>query len=172
MGGIMSVIAIAGIKRSGSTLLYNAVRLALEADGQEPNIYGETQKPPYEQPAIIKIHRFKKDIAKECNHVFISNRGYNEVKASLERFNGEDQGWERIVLFYKWLQRWSLYSTPAHYFEYPELTEDLISCVERIAEILDLDIDCAEVAYKAEHLKPPEQGQDHKTLLFANHITQ
>lgn len=167
------IITIAGIKRSGSTLLYNAVRLTLEHAGMEPHIYGESNRPPYEEPAIIKIHRFRKEVAEEADHVFISNRGYDEVKDSLERFNGEEQRWERIVLFYKWLQRWSLYATPKHYFEYKDLTEDLDTCVYRIADILDLSwVQLEDVACELNQLEPPENGQDPKTLLFSNHITQ
>lgn len=166
------IITIAGIKRSGSTLLYNAVRLVLEHAGMEPHIYGETQRGPYEEPAIIKIHRFRRRIAEEADHVFISNRGYDEVKSSLERFNGEEQSWERITLFYKWLQRWSLYSTPDHYFEYKDLTEDLKMCVERIASILDIYVVPEQVVKQVLDLEPPESGKDPTTLLFSNHITQ
>lgn len=166
------IIAIAGIKRSGSTLLYNAVRLTLEHAGMEPHIYGESNRPPYDEPAIIKIHRFRKDVAEQADHVFISNRGYTDVKDSLERFNGEEQRWERLVLFYKWLQRWSLYSTPEHYFEYKDLTEDIEGCVKRIASILRVYVVPENIVKELQQIEPPENGQDPKTLLFSNHITQ
>lgn len=166
------IITISGIKRSASTVQFNIVRLILERD-YDVQVFGEPycDFEPGDKVHLVKQHRYDRHLAEKADHVFLTNRNFNDVKDSLERFSEEEAGWHRICEFYKWLTLWSLHSDPAHYFEYARWKSDPLGWVRRHIRLLGSDANPSDILKQVKALKPPKQGQDPKTLLFHNHIT-
>lgn len=170
------VIVIAGIKRSGSTIQYNLVRLALEMAGYEVLIRGhsfdlsELDTLTDKQVILCKRHPFHEEMAEKAGHIFLTDRKDEEIIASLTRFNGNEPYEGRIADMRKHLDKWKEYSTHSmfHYRgwkKYPSLyASAIINC-------LGVNIDRWELLEAFNELEPPESGQDPESLLFHNHIT-
>lgn len=165
------VVVVAGIKRTGSTVQYNLVRLALEMSGHDVRA-----NPPRSQLGadgytdVVKIHPFRKVVARKADHVFLTHRDPEEIMASLDRFSGGGN-WDRFHRFYRDFFQWALRSDPDHYCEYEEWEEDPIIWTERVVGALGVDVEARDVLNAFNEIEPPESGQDPVTLLFHNHIT-
>lgn len=171
----MNTIVIAGIKRSGSTVQYNLVRIALEHAGYTINIHGQSYNPrvtPSDEVDIVKLHPFREHIADHADHIFLTNRNPKSIKESLERFNNDSQSYDRFFRFYKDFIQWCLYTDPAHYQTYSKWVGDKVGFTEEIVDALELAVDPVEVLQEFEKIEPPESGQDPVTLMHHNHITK
>lgn len=170
------IIAIAGIKRSGSTVQYNLVRIALEMAGYDVTAYGHNYRPagnPQEGEAhLIKRHPFDKFIAETADHIFLTDRPDEEILGSLERFNGRKPDPARITGMRKHFFKWEEYSYIPIY-DYKMWQENKILYVACIINHLGLhnDVKTSDILKEFNNIKPPETGQDPKTLMFSNHIT-
>ena len=164
------LIVIAGIKRSGSTWLYNAVRLCLLHAGKTVHIAGDGQffqadcKADYQ---IVKKHPFDKQLADAADYVFTSDRDDEGIRASWERFSGEVLTDEKLAMWRKWLDQWKPYSTgDMQFYDVCNL-----KVVIDLAKILDVDLH-SNVIREIDAVRPPtDKDYDPETLLFKNHIT-
>jgi len=89
------VLTCAGMPRSGSTWLYNAVRIAVQQamGGCSDNGFVGfwVEKAPDITPgavSCVKIHGYDRRVVKYSDVVFYSYRDVRDVLASLERFSG------------------------------------------------------------------------------------
>jgi len=167
------IIAIAGIKRSGSTVQYNLVRIALEMAGYKVNICGHDYRPrivPEGEVDLVKRHKFSEEIAEAADYIFLTDRKDSEIIESLTRFNGKEPQEGRIADMRKHLNMWMGYK-PNHCFDYSLWQDNSFMYVEDIVNILCLPVDSNHVLKAFNEIEPPESGQDSKTLMFHNHRT-
>ena len=168
------IIAIAGIKRSGSTVQYNLVRIALEQAGYKVNICGHNYRPrevPEGQVDLVKRHKFSKRIAEAADYIFLTDRSDEGIRRSLTRFNGKEPYEGRVQDMRKHLERWLEYTSHSFLFSYELWQNDPETYAMCICSLLGVSVNHMNVLEQFKQIEPPEKGQDKKTLLFHNHIT-
>jgi hypothetical protein len=129
----------AGMKRSGSTWLYNAVRGILKHAGVRDLQAGwitEKEKLLSHRNVVIKTHSFDANLAAQSDVVLISHRDLRDVAASLHRkfkvaFSTEGVR-ETFDDYTKW-KKFAAYDLP-----YEQLLIDKISELKKIAAVLKL----------------------------------
>lgn len=177
----------ASMYRSGSTLMFNVVRLILEKAYGKENVYScfkEQYKPTDPRPYhLVKIHRRNEKLLEQSTKVFSTIREKEEVKKSMkrraeinkdERFTSEtnlekfDKFWDDFL----WWKGQSKTIT----FNYWQLVSALPVVVAITADQMGLleklEDDIIHIANEVKSLKPPTEGYDKETLLHANHITK
>ena len=143
------MIIVAGFHRSGSTWLYNCVRLLA------PN------------HKVIKEHRYNYGMATSAHYVFTSTRNIVDIKKSWKQFKNEDlDDWK----LNKWVQHQIYWNKHTSYLmEFERMVNKPHVVIREIAQILNADP--AGIYEKLQEIQPPEIGQDPETLLFHNHIS-
>ncbi|MCC5788783.1 MAG: glycosyltransferase [Opitutales bacterium] len=172
------VVVIAGMRHSGSTALYNIVRLGFASMGVEAltnysekeNIAREARKSSL--PTIIKIHEMRDDVLDLATVVLTTKRDLRDTVASavrrkfflLEKLNtpAEYAKYNRMLH-----EVWSPYSD--YEFTYERYRANPIDVVKKILSLLNFDEKNAEdITHQVENL-PLDQYDT--TLLTAEHIT-
>lgn len=179
-------IAIAGIKRSGSTWQANAVRLYCERQGLKVWM-GEDklglEKEGYDV-TISKLHPYEPIVAERADFVFTSYRSPRGIIESWKRFKGENLNWGTLDAWLWWLMKWQ--EKTSYCMPYSMLTQEAGKVValreidnvlaNPISEMLDEDtpmISLKELRKAVDAVKPPtDKDYDPETCLFKNHITQ
>jgi len=171
------LIIIAGIKRSRSTWMYNAVRLCLEHAGCSVHIAGDGQY--YEKDCetdyqIIKVHPFHQWMADEADFVFTSNRDDEGIRGSWKRFKGEELTDAKLRMWQGWLQRWREYS--CYHMEWNVFLDRpgiVITDIWRAMLYPEHDTFSLSDVWNAiaDCTPPTDKDYDPVTLLFSNHIT-
>lgn len=168
------LVIIAGIKRSASTAQFNLVRLALERAGYEVNIHGQRYTPrpvPEGEVDLVKIHPFRKLLARMADHIFLTDRKDEEILASLDRM-WDSGNPERLPKMRRELEKWKEYTDDKHLFQFEDFIEYPNHCAFWICDLLDLDINPKAVLDEFNKIEPPEDKQDPVTLLFPRHISK
>lgn len=164
------LIVIAGIKRSASTWMYNAARMAILEAGHTVYIDGSGRrfkKSRDEDYQIIKIHPFRPYIALSADVVFTSERHIDDIRASMKRFRGRVLADHAIGKMAYDLRRWRQYSK--YHMSYHDAGTD--AAVSAICAVLGLPWS-AELTRKINAIEPPTDADyDPETMLFRNHIT-
>lgn len=166
------IIVVAGIKRSCSTGQFNIIRLALRMAGYKVNVCGHGYQPravPKGEADLVKRHPFSKDIADAADYIFLTDRDNRAIIESMKRFNGSDITPEKLKDMRAHMNKWGRYN--AHTFTYVNRTSPF-AWIRPIIKILGLSVSADRVARAFKQVNPPRRGQDPKTLLFSNHITQ
>lgn len=175
----MIVIAVTGMKRSGSTWMFNVARLAHDIAGND--VWAGGPAPDglaaindlFHDVYVIKEHRWNPDLASVSDYVLTSNRDYEGVKRSMEAFRGREIGRETMDA---WIERLSYWKAQSDYhMRYDDLVaEPGVEC-RAIIEVLDLDADTLRrpvMNRLAEAMQPPEgERQDPDSLVFEDHYT-
>lgn len=164
------LIVIAGIKRSGSTWMYNAVRLILKHAGYSVAGGGEQHFDPNCEAdyQIVKVHPFRPELARAADYVFISDRDYDEIRVSWKGFSGEVLTDVKLKSWIKWLCQWREYS--CYEMWYFDMAIDPMECLSTIHR--KLFGDPVDILTELEAIRPPTDADyDPETLLFKNHIT-
>ena len=165
------LIIIAGIKRSGSTWLYNAVRLCLLNAGYTVHIAGDGQY--YEKDCkadyqIIKTHPFRQWMADEADFVFTSDRDDEGIRASWQRFDGRMLSDGLLAKWRRWLDQWRVHTD--YDMQYDIMVDFPADCVMSVHGVLFGFPRNTLMQLRA--TKPPtDKDYDPVTLLFRNHIT-
>ncbi len=178
------LIVIAGIKRSGSTWMYNAVRLCLEHAGYSVHIAGDGQfyqddcKADYQ---IIKVHPFVQWMADRADYVFTSDRDDEGIRESWKRFRGEELTEPKLQTWRVWLDKWNQvryikrHDYGDTHMHYASLSRNKGRVVGGICSVLGIRLsECAfgSLIDSLEQIEPPnDKDYDPVTLLFSNHIT-
>ncbi len=168
------LIVIAGIKRSGSTWMYNAVRLILKHAGYSVAGGGEQHFDPNCEAdyQIIKVHPFRPELAKAASYVFTSDRDDEGIRASWQRFSGEVLTDEKLATWRGWLKQWDEHTRCSMLFDELRNETQRRIVMKELAEILLLHMTLALVRRDLDNLAPPTDADyDPETLLFKNHIT-
>jgi Sulfotransferase domain len=178
------LILCAGLARSGSTWLYNVIRLTIVRSGKM--VYGswiggyDPKRP--EEYHLVKIHEFHKDFAKQAFLIFVSHRDLRDVVASAMRVGFIDRDiaeedlaqWIRVHIQY--LEKWNRLAD--YDMSYEKMMQDRTKEAERIARILKMPGQAEQICYDVEHLSfgskraHPIHHHDTENLLHENHIAQ
>ncbi len=174
-------VIAAGAYRSGSTWLYNALRLAFELAGEE--VYGRFYDGTYdpENPArihVVKVHRFEDEVLEVARVLFTSIRDPRDIAASGVRrglisaaADDVEEFVEEAVL--RGYERWRPHA--AVVLRYEQLADGgELGYLGRILEALE-PLGVTGVTPEALHARlealRPGSTYDRETLLWPNHIT-
>lgn len=183
------LILAAGMPRSGSTWLYNAVRLLLAA---RPGVAGDLgcgwiadwDTIPHRKYLLVKLHNYDVGAVVMSRAVFYSYRDVRDAIASQKRrFGGTpDMLWADMYIHQHelWMQQ------ACYAMKYENLLEDQAGVVADILSVLDSNellppspatrpdpsAIARELRRLAEHPAPDEsRGYDRTTLYHPSHIT-
>ena len=176
-------ILVAGIYRSGSTWLFNAVRLLAKKKLKESYsgfILWELQESDCH---VIKTHAFYQDeeLGFVPDVVLTSFRNKGEIRQSMKRQlekGLEEQfknagNFKELDVFLGWLSSWR--NHPSHKYEmsFKDLeSKRIISILKDLNEALDFNLKFGtllDVALELNELTPPSKGFDSVTLLTPTH---
>lgn len=193
-------ILIAGCWRSGTTALYNLVRLICEADGDTLACFSDrlTDESAEYKHVVVKAHKYSADLAEWADDVpgvsywmphsmkkyfkrrkliFVTYREAREISASMRRFKaagGKGNAADKNNLS-RGLQYSAMYQEHCIMlvsFSYFGVEQSEKMLIDRIRQILGISCDVGAVWKRFRELQPPEKGSDPVTLLHSNHITQ
>ncbi|MFO7562462.1 MAG: hypothetical protein R6X02_07450 [Enhygromyxa sp.] len=174
-------IIAAGAYRSGSTWLYNALRLALELAGRE--VYGSFYDLTYDSENqarfhVIKVHRFEEEVLEASRLVFTSIRDPRDIAASAVRRGLIEPTVEAVESFVEeavvdGFERWRPHATMV--LRYEQLaaggsTQYLRQILEALAPFDVGSVSPEQLEQRLDALRPGAQ-YDRTTLLWPNHIT-
>jgi hypothetical protein len=191
-------IIVVGCWRSGTTALFNMIRLICEADGPTIAFFEQTEKTAFRvfKHQVLKAHKYNEQniawadyvpqghaltlqfpyIITNRKLVFTTHRDAGDILESMQRFRaagGIGNGADPANLG-RGLEHWGLYQQHACYMTwFNQFKRSPEKLIREITAILDLQhIDQKAVLKQWQALRPPKQGIDPLTLLHANHITQ
>lgn len=168
------LIVNAGMKRSGTTWMFNVARVALDQAGTEftsgHDVLYHDWKPG--QTLLIKTHWWHEGLARAADVVLSSERDVEHMCASLGRLHGRQPSGPEIAKVVEHYRRWDAVAT--FRMTYRDMTDRPASTAAGIVEALSLtdQVDPRAVLTEVETLRPPDDGQDPVTMLLANHRAQ
>ena len=164
------LVVVAGIKRSGSTWMFNVARIAMGHAGLSPQVgeYDLWRRRP-DADLLIKSHRWHANMAEAADVILSSTRPIDEIRSSLARFYGRPPSGREMKTLRRHHRRWE--RVAGYSLRYECLLANPRHEVFRIVSALGLDVDVDAVYREVSKIRPPETGQDPTTLLFHNHRT-
>lgn len=177
------IYLIAGMHRSGSTWLYNAVRLLLKAwPATGGKVAGgwvvDWQNLPRTEHMVIKTHGYQEAWVRRADLVFYSYRDLRDAMASFRRKFGLA---DPLALAMQSIQNDKALRGVARYaMRYEQMIEDKVACLRDIASVLGMpvpdDTRLADIAREIDSLSydspGPRNAQYHlENLLHKGHIT-
>lgn len=172
-------IIVAGIYRSGSTWLFNAVRLLMLSEGHTVNskFFAYPLEDNFDKDCnIIKVHYYYPELFQKADIVITSYRNYKDIIKSMKAQNekGLDPqfanagNWQDLDEFIGWLLRWNMKSR--YMMEFDDLINNKRKVVEDLHIALKLTKASVEdVLEQLQNMKPPKVGLDKETLLTSTH---
>lgn len=168
------IIVVAGIYRSGSTWLFNALRLLMEEEGLSPKSYfagdyGYRE----EENAIVKAHSYYPELMADSDFIFTSIRKKADIRKSMEEVNkrGVAKDYENagnpegIDQYWEWLITWNRNSNYMMNFE------DMITDKELVLnDLKNITGFKGNVLDKLNELTAPKVGHDPVTFLGETHF--
>lgn len=169
------IIVVAGIKRSASTVQYNLIRIALEKAGYIVRGMKAGYQPrgvPNGAVDLVKKHPYRRDLAEAADHIFLTTRGNEEIRKSLQRFYGRNFNMSEVLAMREEYNKWARHTTPSYEFPFELWMGKPEDYTRQIVSLLGVVVDPLEVLRVFRQIKPPENEYDPETCLFPNHITQ
>lgn len=159
---------VAGLKRSGTTWLYNVARIAYQHAGIAVAAGGDELYRSWDHhtPLLVKTHWWHERLATDATSILTSDRDVEDAYRSLARLFGRTPSGAEMAKIVEHARRWDAVATWR--MTYTDL-ERPSETAKGIVAALDLDVDPARVLADVDSLQPPESGQDPVTLLFASH---
>jgi hypothetical protein len=133
------VYICAGMPRSGSTWMFNAVRLLLKNAALPDFASGfvdDKEELLQHGTALIKLHRFRPDLAAKADVVLTSHRDLRDVAASAHRIFHTEFSTAAISGWVREQVKWAQFA--AYDLHYENLLVDRLSEVKKIAASLRL----------------------------------
>ncbi len=172
-------VVCAGMRRSGSTWLYNTVRLLCALQGPTRGRFEDTWQinddgKPIEAD-IVKVHRFAESWLFGADKVLLTYRDLRDVVASAIRrglianapIPATQYLLKAVVSEY---DRWEPYADLA--LAYADIMKDKVAATAKVAAVLNISTDPSVVAAMVEALPLPTQGkEDIEILLHPKHFT-
>jgi hypothetical protein len=170
------LILVAGLNRSGSTWLYNCIRLILQT--QYENVYScwvddytESHPAPIH---LVKIHKPDEELIKLTDEIYTSRRDIREITGSMMRMGWLDSA--DIFSYLDWLTAivhpfW--FKNAKMEIDYSEIHQANRLLVEKIGHSLGIHLDALQsqaIYDQLNQLRPSDQ-YDHTTQLHPNHIS-
>jgi len=173
--GRSRLVLAAGMPRSGSTMLFNIVRLCLEQNypGQlSAGWIGEIHRLPPAPVWLLKVHTVPRLLAWRANAIFCSFRDVRDALVSAQRKFGAEPSLERCREYVREDQAARAYADCR--LRYEELTAQPESAIEQVGRALAVPVDVAQVLRQLPHpdARAPASGYDRTTLLHPNHATR
>ncbi|NKF50072.1 hypothetical protein G3R49_05750 [Shewanella sp. WXL01] len=173
-----NVIVVAGMRHSGSTALFNIIRIAHELSGV-PLLSDYSEKPSCKEvledernSLLIKTHEFRDDIATRSSYIFTTRRDLRDSVASAKRRDFPMLQKVGGVLEYAKYNR-SLHAVwddlSNFEFIYEEFMQAPSRVIARIVEVLGFDEKIASEVFSRVTNLPTNDY--HTTLLSSTHIT-
>jgi hypothetical protein len=180
------LIVCAGRSRSGSTLLYNIIRLTLiEAFGKE-KVYARglrNYKHNHEKKYnVVKLHDTDDaHFENNATYVFSSRRNEEEQRESVIRFrkimknqNISKKSLDEFIEYdFTRYRKWVTHRNFVKTFDYEDLVHNKEKVIKYICKILKINVDSDLVIEKVNNLKMPDKKTkiDPETCLTWKHIT-
>lgn len=173
------LILSAGLNRSGSTWLYNAVRLLIKGSNCFPGIVcagwvDDINVQDNNKHYVIKLHEFNEELVSKADFIFYSYRDMRDVLASLKRkFRTEPSLHLADSLF----KKDKLWRDVAHFsMKYEDMTKDNLFILRQLSKSLGInDVDLDKVNDKLQSLSFSSEGDkglyNKSNLYHQNHIT-
>ena len=160
-------VICAGPHRSGSTWLYNAVRLIPDpAYACFVNSYDSANTA---ERHVIKTHRYKRNL--KADAILFSSRNWLDVGRSAIRMGLTDEAGvvdyakkELSLCFLPWKAQANLI------VPYEKMILDKPKYIQLMANVLSVEVDPILIHESVENLSPPKEGFDLLTHLHPNHI--
>jgi hypothetical protein len=178
------IIVCAGRSRSGSTLLYNIVRMVYENLFGEEHVYssyyGTYDTKNSKKYHIIKIHGSTPYLYQHASKVYSSFRDVVEQARSIyghrllqiEQTLTNKEIVDLIKHDYSRYSEWKRHTKFVEAFAYQDilaLRDVILSLARHEGKEQDVDVDL--VVSKVEKIVPPKKGLDHTTGLTSEHRT-
>lgn len=171
-------VTIAGMRHSGSTALFNLVRLGCIYTGYDViSGYSEAkgfveQVKSSQDPAIVKTHEMRDDVLKASSMILTTKRDLRDTVASAVRRNfpllKRIGGPKEYAKYNRMLHEiWAPYSN--YEFDYEAYRKEPLAVATEIFELLGLSLSCVEDVVRATENLPVNQYET--TLLSPTHIT-
>jgi hypothetical protein len=162
--------------RSGSTWLYNCIRLILQTQYDNVyscwvNDYAESDPAPIH---LVKIHKPDEELIKLTSEIYTSRRDIREIAGSMMRMGWLDSA--DIISYLDWITAsvhpfW--FKNAKMEIDYSEIHQATRLLVEKIGHSLDIHYDVLQsqtICDQLNQLRPSDQ-YDHMTQLHPNHIS-
>jgi LPS sulfotransferase NodH len=169
------LLLCAGPMRSGSTWLYNVLRLAHPAiyatyvHWPEAQLWmhagnGELKRPVW----LVKAHTFNVYFADAADYVLTTRRDIRDIAASALRRNMTTDIIPFVDEQIENYQQWAAYSDLEIVYE--EMVQDKVATIQKILDLLRLGGSASELHERVEAIPLPTE-HDKLTQLWWNHIT-
>ncbi len=161
--------------RSGSTLLFNILRICLQQKyGQAVGTaWIDDYKDLSSAPAyLLKVHHVSWPLRLRSQHIFCSYRDVRDALLSAQRRFGVQPNIELCRAHIAEQQAAVKFSSLQ--FRYESFVDDLPSSIRQVAELLELEVNVADVLARLPTAKPQSQAAgayDRETLLHDGHAT-
>lgn len=168
----MQIIIIAGLYRSGSTWMFNAVKELLCLNDKSIKICNDPNNIPNcldTDYLIIKTHEYDQLLKDKSHYIFTSYRKLSEYKESLSRFMGEEIYDDRVTQDYQSFMKWDVYSN--YCMKYNDLITNKKKVCNDLAKVLELPSVSKKFITHLEKIKPSDKNFDEDTLYYKSHIT-
>ena len=173
--GSKKIIYSAGIPRSGSTLLFNILRVVLEMEYKDHVSscwIEEIDKKSVNKINLIKTHHLNKIDMLRANRTFYTYRDIRDVLVSrLKMFDREPT--IEIVRYHIQLHQ-LVERMGCHTVKYETMITFVEGTIHDVANVLGLKVDPLAVMKKLpspKKSKAPDNGHDKDTLLHEGHVT-
>lgn len=177
-GNYRARIVVAGMRHSGSTAIFNVIRLALEKNGIDfVGFYSEQKNADYQDQVdrrlqLIKTHEFRDDISCTDSLIITTRRDLRDsVASAVRRDFSLLMGVGGAVEYAKYNRTLHDIWLPLsdHVVVYEHFISEPLVCIEKLLQIIGLrDVDVREI-YREVLSLPKDQYQT--TLLSPSHIT-
>jgi hypothetical protein len=188
-------IICAGLRRSGSTWLYNVVKIACKKmDFLIESKFVNTLKLEnkltsldFDKTCVFKMHHYSSDFNLDNSIIFVTIRDFRDVVASCQRRNllsnnlitddyGKEVNFNNLSDVKSFLDNeknnffgWS--SKACMIIPYRNIAYDKIATIQKICDVLNFKISANDVFQEVENLQIPETEVDKNTELWPHHIT-
>lgn len=174
------LVLAAGMPRSASTWLYNAVRLLITSSPSMSRQFscgwiGDWRKLPKRRYMLLKIHGYNETLVNQSESIVYSYRDIRDVMASRLRKFGRAPSIEFADSLIRQYEQWM--GVAEIVMRYESMLIDKESIINQLARLLDLqDIDSETLLERMRHLSYESPGSKsavyHSTNLYhKGHIT-
>lgn len=174
----MNIILSAGMPRSGSTWMFNVIRLLME-EKIDPNQFSSCWIDDFDKTAtpknmLIKIHDYNQTWSQKASIVFYSYRDIRDAIVSFSRKFGIKPSLSMAQRLITNDRQWRFIS--AYNMRYESMLSDPLSIIEAISELIGVKPDSRHLLSKLNMLdynnEGPKNDQYHLiNLLHKNHKT-
>ncbi len=179
------LIICAGRSRSGSTLLYNLIRITLITLEGEKNVYGRSHRfynrDNTSKYHIVKIHGHNNYLWNKANYIFSCNRNTEDQKESIIKFRkiiknqilSENELNNFVKKDYERFLKWKRHKNFTKTFNFDDLIKKE-NIIKEIGKIFNLKLNenlVRRIIEDIDNLKFPKDKFDKESCLTSYHFT-